>query len=206
MPFADITVCIMSYRYGHLVAQAVESVLAQTLQPKQIVVVDDGAGDCDQALKHYEGQVWYVRRPQNFGIVKNFRTALSNVTTPRVLFLGADNYLRPDALERLSASECDIVSSYLAFVGPDAQKASQGLTGITVKDGYPVYELKAPHGSSLYNVELAREVGGYEASGGEKSEEDSVLFKKMINAGATHEVIEEPLLYYRKHAANHQGI
>src|SRR3990167_4324043 len=159
-----ITVNIMSYRYGHLAAQAVESVLWQTRPADEIRLYDDGVGDCEHLRVKYP-QISVVKRHRNLGIVENFNQALRKVTTNKVLFLGADNWLHPKALELMDRDE-DIVSCDAWIVG------SEG--------GYQKLVLPwQPHGSALYEVKKALEVGGYEHSGREKSEEDSVLFKKM---------------------------
>lgn len=40
----DITVCILSYKRPHFLAEAIESVLAQTKKPKGFIVFDNGSG------------------------------------------------------------------------------------------------------------------------------------------------------------------
>lgn len=193
-----ITVCIMSYKYGHLLAQAIESVLNQTVKPDKILVVDDGVGDCDIANKY---EVDYLKRRKNFGIVDNFNDTLNRVRTERVLFLGADNWLHPQALEELSKDESDIVTYDCYMVG-DWDMTDMAQYG---QDGYPIWKTNGtPHGSSLYNVKKAKAVGGYKASGNDKSEEDSVLFNKMKGAGSSVGYLMRPLLYYRKHRGNFQ--
>lgn len=208
---ADITVCIMSYKYGHLLAQALESVLAQAVKPAFIKVFDDGAGDCRAVTDLYSRPaplgppyIFLFENEENWGIVRNFNSALHITETPRVLFLGADNYLRPDALEKMDAVDADIVSCDVHLVGPKAKESAPVTGTVWTHDGYPTYKADSPHGSSLYNVKLAKQVGGYAASGNKNSEEDTVLFKKMMGEGGTLEYVREPLLYYRKHEANFQ--
>ena len=60
-----------------------------------------------------------------------------------------------------------------------------------------------PHGSAMYNVELAKRFG-YKHSGNEHPEEDHQLFYKMIHKGkASLHIIEQPLLNYRwRHRLN----
>ena len=41
----SITVVIVGYKYGHLVANAIDSVQGQTIQPDRILVVDDASFD-----------------------------------------------------------------------------------------------------------------------------------------------------------------
>lgn len=182
-----VTVNICSYKYGHLVAHCIESVLSQTKRPDVVKVYDDGVGDCKHVKKLYP-EVELVERKANMGIVDNFNDALERVTTDRVIFLGADNWLHPQAIEMMSAGVEDIVSCDAWIVG---------------EGKYKRWTLHyQPHGSAMYNADFAREVGGYQASGRENSEEDSELFKKMFEAGATFHRVDKPLLYYRRHRAN----
>lgn len=182
-----VSCLIMSYRYGHLVCHALESVLSQTKKPDIIKVYDDGVGDCFFVEEKYP-EVELIEREKNLGIVDNFNDALKNVTTDRVLFLGADNWLEPDALELMNATSEDIVSCDAWIIG-DGHNERWTLP----------YQ---PHGSALYNVAKAKAVGGYQASGRENSEEDSELFKKMMDAGATFHRVDKPLLNYRRHREN----
>ena len=41
----DVTVVVASYKYGHLAAHCIESLLSQTRLPDRVLFVDDGVGD-----------------------------------------------------------------------------------------------------------------------------------------------------------------
>lgn len=182
----SLSVNIMSYRYGHLAAQAIESVLNQSRRADVVRFYDDGAGDCEHLLEIYP-EVEYIVRPKNLGVVMNFNMALDDTETDRVLFLGADNWLDPSALEILNQEKADIVSYH----------------GMKWDTALEYWDVNQAHGSSLYTVKLAKQVGGYEASGNEHTEEDSVLFNKMLRAGASLKVVDLPLLHYRwRHRRN----
>lgn len=187
MQSPEFTCNIMSYRYGHLVCHAIESVLSQTIRPEVIRVYDDGVGDCFFVPQKYP-EVQFIERKKNLGIVDNFNDALNYTNTERVIFLGADNWLEPDAFELMLNKDEDIVSC-------DAWIVGHGL--------YERWTLPyQPHGSAMYNVKKAKAVGGYQASGRENSEEDSELFKKMMDTGATFTRVDKPLLNYRRHREN----
>ena len=111
-----ITVIIASYKYGHLAAHCIESLLSQSVAPSKIYFVDDGAGDCGHLRKFYPS-IDYVLRPKNLGPVDNFQDMLSRVQTEYVLFIGADNWLRSDAIELLSTAKTDIVTYDIVVTG-----------------------------------------------------------------------------------------
>jgi glycosyltransferase involved in cell wall biosynthesis len=181
------TCVIASYRYGHLAAQAIESVLCQTQPFDRVLFVDDGVGDCAHLPAIYP-EVEYTLREQRLGIVDNFNDMLARVETERVMYLGADNWLDHTTLEVTAAVDADIVS-YAAWL---------------MKLGRPErWHVEVPHGSSLYRVDKARQVGCYEASGNTNTEEDSVMFARMRGAGASFVNLSDTLLYYRwRHRRN----
>lgn len=207
-----ITVVIANYKYKHLLSQAIDSVLSQTLNAEKILVVDDCSEDVFDICLHYDVEL--LARDVNLGTVDNFQNVLmEKVRTEKVLFLGADNWLRPDALELMNSHDADIVSSDIALIGTEAGKFidNAGLS-VEYRDGYPIWMFKEGniengnyiHGSSMYNTKLAKTVGGYERNPDSKNtEEDWMLWRKMIRAGAKHVHIAEPLLYYRRHKDNY---
>ncbi len=177
----------MSYKYGHLAAQSIESVLSQTVKPDVIRLYDDGVGDCKYLSEIYP-EVEFIFRPINLGTVANFNDALDQTTTDKVMFLGADNYLVPETIEKCLERTEDIVSY-------DAWKFGNGANEYWHLD-------KWPHGSAMYKVELAKQYM-YASSGGNHTAEDFVLFTNMLHNGASLYIIEEPLLMYRwRHRLN----
>lgn len=193
-----IQVVIPSYRYGHLISHAIESVLSQTKKADRILVVDDGAKDVAQ-----DYPVDYLIREKNYGIVDNFNDILYNhVTCDKVIFLGADNWLHPQALEKMD-NGADITSCDITLWGTEVETFREGLPTF-YENGYWIWT-PGIHGSALYNAELARKMGGYRRNPDSiKSEEDKMLFEAMIAGGANYTYIQEPLLYYRRHIKNYQ--
>ena len=202
-----ITVIIANYHYKHLLSQCIDSVISQTKKPDRILVIDDASEDISDVCNKYS--VEYIMRDKNLGTVDNFKQALDEVSTEKVMFIGADNWLRLDAIQLMDI-DADIVSTDIALVGTEVDKFRKPLN-TEYKDGYYIWKFKKGdiekgnyiHGSSLYNTKLAKMVGGYENNpNSENSEEDWMLWKKMITNGAKHIHIAEPLLYYRRHKEN----
>jgi glycosyltransferase involved in cell wall biosynthesis len=198
-----ITVVIASYRYGHLAAHCIESVLCQTRKTDRILFVDDGAGDCEHLQRLYPS-VEYVIRSVNIGTVANFQDMLNRVETDRCIFVGADNWLRADTLDLLDRQKTDIVTYDIVVTGElrnnIAQRHSHEMADY--QGDYYWSRMMVHHGSMLYNTNLAKRVGGYAASGGPNSEEDLVLWNRMIKGNATVSHVNQGLLYYRRHKEN----
>lgn len=201
-----ITVVIASYKYGHLAAHCIESVLSQTKQPERILFVDDGVGDCKHLPSHYP-EVEYIFREHNLGVAKNFQDMLMRVESEYVMFLGADNWLRSDALEILSPPVTDIVSYDIVITGerkhtmPPGNSDAQILQDINGDLYWP--RTAAHHGSILYRTKLGQEIGYREAKyGSNQPNEDWHIWNQMRKRGATLSHHSEGLLYYRRHRDN----
>lgn len=199
-----ITVVICSYKYGFLAGHAIDSVLSQTRKPDKILFVDDGIGDCKHLPAIYP-EVEYVLREKNLGTVDNFQDMLNRVTTDYVMFLGADNWLRPDTLEILEKEESDIIVYDIMVTGDSRNSWSQKyLSGKGYTEGHIYWDRSGGHhGSMLYNVQKAKDSGGYCSGYGLKTLEDQELYNRMLQAGATRTHVPKGLLYYRRHRENY---
>jgi glycosyltransferase involved in cell wall biosynthesis len=198
-----VTIVISSYKYGHLAAHCIESVLSQTYKPSRILFVDDGVGDCTHLESLYP-DVEFIFRPTNLGTVANFQDMLMKINTEYTMFLGADNWLRDDTLEILLKENKDIITYDIFVTGELKDKYKKYWSDEKCwkhQGGYYLSRKGGHHGSMLYRTKLAQSVG-YAASGGVNSEEDMVLWNRMKKAGATVSHIEEALLYYRRHKEN----
>jgi len=198
------SVVISSYKYGHLAAHCIESVLAQTKQFDKIYFVDDAVGDCSH-LPFIYPNLEYVFRHTNLGVVANFQGMLNRVNTDYVMFLGADNWLRSDALEILSQYESDIVTYDILVTGQLRNEIHQFYPNqMTKHQGDWHWERKYQHhGSMLYNVAKAKLVGGYEDNKGIRTDEDLNLWNKLTKNGASVVYVPEAFLYYRRHKENY---
>ena len=199
---SSITVVISSYHYGHLASHCIESVLCQTRPADKILFVDDGVGDCNFLQKIYP-EVEYVFREKNLGTASNFQDMLMRVVTDKCMFLGADNWLRPDTLEILDKINSDVVLYDIVVTG-DSKKGLLSRHGNEMKSymGDLYWDrFNKHHGSMFYNTKLAQSIG-YKAIGNVNSEEDLHLYNQMVKRGAKISWVKEGLLYYRRHREN----
>ena len=199
-----ITVVIASYRYGHLAAHCIESLLSQTTPPARILFVDDGGLDCNHLPSLYP-EIEYILRPKNLGVVDNFQDILSQINTEYVLFIGADNWLRSDAIELLSKANADIVTYDIVVTGELKEEILVRVPGETLSYQGDLYwdRQDQHHGSMMYRTSFGQKIGykkRYED--GAHPQEDWNLWDKMIEQDATVASLKEGLLFYRRHREN----
>lgn len=99
MAHAPVSVIIPSYNCGHFLEDALESVLAQTVAPAQIIVIDDGSVDDTKArMRPYLDWVQYRYQP-NQGVSAARNHALEVASQEFIAFLDADDVWHPQKLE-----------------------------------------------------------------------------------------------------------
>ena len=199
-----ITVIISSYKYGHLAAHCIESLLSQTSQPSRILFVDDGAFDCRHLPALYP-QIEYIFRPKNLGVVDNFQDMLSRVDTEYVIFIGADNWFRSDTIELLADASADIVTYDIVVTGELKEEILTRVPGQTRPYFGDLYwdRQAQHHGSMMYRTTLGQQIGYKKRfEHGLHPQEDWNLWDKMLEAGATVTSLKEGLLFYRRHREN----
>lgn len=167
----SISIIIPAYNAEATLAATIESCLHQTLQPCEIIIVDNGSSDATAAIAttfaeriHYfftknEG----VSHARNFGANRAFGDWL--------LFLDADDQLVPHALETLLATakkqETDIVYGMVIERREPPQLAR--LNGFNFAAGEPPHGAErnfwrcaiATPGSALVKKNLHQKVGGF---------------------------------------------
>jgi glycosyltransferase involved in cell wall biosynthesis len=94
-----VSVVIPTFNCVRYVTQAVDSVLAQSLPPAEVIVVDDGSTDpTARALQPYLGRIRYVFQ-KNRGVYAARNRGISMAGGDCVAFLDADDLWHPDKLE-----------------------------------------------------------------------------------------------------------
>ncbi|MDF9798021.1 glycosyltransferase involved in cell wall biosynthesis [Catalinimonas alkaloidigena] len=200
-----VSVYITNYNYGKYITQAVESVLQQTLDDFEIIIIDDGSTDNSREIIED-----YARHPKikvifqkNKGLNVTNNIALRVAKGKYIMRLDADDFLDQNALLVMSNTlERD---PELGLVFPDYY--------ITDESGDPESIHKrhdfdkdvslldqAAHGAcTMIRSSFLRELGGYNE---DYSCQDG--YELWVKFTAQHKVsnINTPLFYYRQHGSN----
>ena len=107
-----VSVCIDSFNYGRFLPEAIESVLGQSFQDFEIIILDDcSTDDSFEIAQRYAAQdsrVKALRNSANLGMVKNRNACLAQARGEYVKWLHADDFLcSTEALGRMAAASDD---------------------------------------------------------------------------------------------------
>ena len=111
MSDVKVSVIIPAYNAAEFIGRAVESVLSQTHRALEVIVVDDGSddgtADAVSRLAASEARLHLVRMPNSGpAVARNRGMEAISADAEYVMFVDADDYLAPDAVERaLSAAQ-----------------------------------------------------------------------------------------------------
>lgn len=132
-----VSVVIPTYNREKLIPKAIDSVIAQTYQNVEIVVVDDGSSDHTlDVIKAYDRDILYVFQ-ENRGIAGARNTGMQKCSGDYIAFLDSDDYWKPEKLARQMRlfhehPEYGLVASQCASVEADGsfrEKNRPGTSG-----------------------------------------------------------------------------
>ena len=130
MSDVKVSVIIPAYNAAEFIGRAVESVLSQTHRALEVIVVDDGSddgtADAVSRLAASEARLHLVRMPNSGpAVARNRGMEAISADAEYVMFVDADDYLAPDAVERaLSAAQdgAELVLMGFSILSPDGSR------------------------------------------------------------------------------------
>ncbi len=99
-----VSIVLPAYNYDRYVAQAIDSVLAQTHPNFELIVIDDGSTDATPDIIAGYGDAIRAVRQENAGVNAAVRAGLDLARGTYLTTLGADDFWPEDRLERLAAA------------------------------------------------------------------------------------------------------
>lgn len=142
-----ISVMIGVYNAEPYIAEAIESVFAQTYSPLELIIVSDGSDDgSDEVVQSYGDRITFVRQ-ENAGNGAARNTAVPLAKGSFFAFLDADDRFVPDKLDRQMAildadPTVDVVFGHVReFVSPELDEQTRA----GVRPPAPVSPWAAPN-------------------------------------------------------------
>ncbi|MBI3126023.1 MAG: glycosyltransferase family 2 protein [Candidatus Tectomicrobia bacterium] len=197
-----VTVYIPTHNYGRFLDRAVQSVLAQTMEDWELIIVDDGStDDTPEILGRYRSHPKIrILEQENKGLNVTNNIALRLAMGEYMMRLDADDYLDENILLILSNvldTKPEVGLVYPDYYLVDEKGEVQELVR-RKKIGEEVDLLDLPaHGAcTMIRKEILLDLGGYSE---EFSRQDGYgLWLKFIQRYRPYNV-NVPLFYYRQH-------
>lgn len=131
-----ISIVIPLYNKRETIARALRSVLGQTVQDFEVVVVDDGStdGSADIVLSFAEPRIRIITQP-NSGVSAARNRGIREASSEMIAFLDADDEWLPNFLEsilslRSKFPECGIYATSYFLQGVGGQRRERVLNGV----------------------------------------------------------------------------
>ncbi len=124
-----VSIIVNNFNYARFVGAAIDSALAQSYAPVEIIVVDDGSTDNSRdVISRYGDRVSAIFKP-NGGHASAFNTGFRASHGSIVMFLDADDALLPNAVEEVvRAWRPGVAKAQFVLAHIDAQGRARGGT------------------------------------------------------------------------------
>lgn len=197
-----ITVGIPCYNQGEYLAQAIDSVLAQTDKPCEILVCNDGSTDNSlEVAKSYENKGVKVINQVNKGLSSARNSLIMNMMGDYFMPLDADDMMLENCIERVTQvieeTDADVVAPSFRTFGKDNYQVTlmpnPTLEDFKPIDGQPMNRIG--YFSAIRKSKLL-EVGGYNPKMTYGWEDYDIWFD-LLKRGARIVTIPEVLILYR---------
>ncbi|MHA6485263.1 glycosyltransferase family 2 protein [Paenibacillus sp. strain BS8-2] len=215
----QVSVVIPVFNAGYKLHNCMQSILAQTEQSWEVIVINDGSTDESGSICSYYASLddrIVIIEQQRRGSIAARRKGIELVTSPYITFLDADDWMEPTMLERLLQTikdyEADIAASnsYRVlndFAWPKRFNTSHYFQqekvyrGTSIRDELVTsfiygHDFPASLHGKLYRTELARKSGAY-LQHLTFFGDDLYFNMEMFLLSNTVTLIPEPLYYYR---------
>jgi glycosyl transferase family 2 len=202
----SFSVVIAVHNGAGTIAGAIDSVLAQTVAPTQLIICDDGSTDgTEAAIEPYGDRITYLRKERG-GVASARNVALEIATAEFFAVLDADDIYAPERLEALTElslarPDLDILCTDVAF-----EQHGSVLGRFTSGCPFEVVNQKAAILERCFCIapavrcELLRTAGGFDESLRTGSDWECAI--RLIHSGAAAGLVDDPLYRYRVEAGS----
>jgi glycosyltransferase involved in cell wall biosynthesis len=200
-----VSVVMSVYRDRPFVSRAVQSILNQTFEDFELIVVDDGSedGSYDVVAEFTDPRIRTVRQ-MNHGLVEALNLGVRLARAPLIARQDADDISLPDRLKHecawmASHRQCAIVGTFFSYVD-EVTLEPTGVTIIAATKHIDLvrrmyYDNPIGHGTALIRRQAIMDVGGYSALYGPN--EDFDLWRRIVASGGGLSVLPDVHYHYR---------
>ncbi|MDB4433325.1 glycosyltransferase, partial [bacterium] len=205
MPVPNISVIIPCYNTGQYLGEAISSVLSQTLQDFEIVVVDDGSTDNTRKVvdSFEDPRIHYIHQ-ENRGLAAARNAGARNSRGPLIAFLDADDTLMPDKLEAQKTfleehPEYGLIAAHFERVDAHGEPLNpspvKNLPGGPISIADVLVDCPFATHATLFSREWFERVGMYDEE--LEAAEDWDLYCRLAIAGCRMYKMNRTICFYR---------
>jgi glycosyltransferase involved in cell wall biosynthesis len=199
------SVIIPAYNQGHYLRDAIQSVLGQTREDYEILVIDDGSTDStsEVARSFDDPRLIYIYQ-ENRGLSGARNTGIRNSHGKYLTFLDSDDLFLPDKLSLLIDKfehdpDCGLVAGQAIPIDEEGQLLGKLFNTPIPKDPVDLLLGNPLHvGSVMLQHNWQEKVGWFDE--GLRSYEDWDMWLRLGLAGCKTGWVDKPVSYYRFHA------
>ena len=215
-----LSIIVPIYNVEQYLDRCIQSILNQTYQNLEIILVDDGATDCSGAIADsYAAKDKRIKvfHKENGGLSDARNYGLEHVTGDYILFIDSDDFIVNIMCERLitvaSSNNADIVScNYYIYRGDDdisihtmsVQDDKRTFTGMDMLRYYLLktepFDLNVVW-NKIFKLDLFNGVEPVRFPKGRVQEDNFTIFRLFLNANSIV-TLNEPLYYYVQRAGS----
>jgi glycosyltransferase involved in cell wall biosynthesis len=198
------------------IGESIQSVLDQTLDDWELIVVDDGSTDHTASVvgrfSEAHPRIHYMRR-DNGGQAAARNTGIRNSKGGLIAFLDADDLWLPEKLERqmdiFRRTDADVVycDGYVVFDNGEPDRSDFFAIVPGTSDGKAMLHLLYQYNriatlSAVVRREVVEQAGLFDESRRFQNCEDYELWLRLARAGSSFCGMPDKLMRYRRHEAS----
>ncbi len=194
-----VSIVIPCYNHGKYVHEAVESVLNQTYQDFEIIIVNDGSTDeyTNNLLTNYKTPKTRIIHTDNQGLASARNNGIKEARGEYILALDADNKITPHYISKAvevlnNEPEIGVVYAYARLIGE-----KQGVWEFPAFNERRLLLGNFIEACSVYRKKIWEECNGYDPDMGIMGYEDWDLWLCAMQRDWKFHLIKEVLFEYR---------
>lgn len=200
-----VSVYITNYNYGKFIKQSIESVLEQSFQDFELLIIDDGSTDNSKSIieSYSENDKIAIIYQKNKGLNITNNVAMRAANGKYIVRLDADDFLEKEALKEMSEvleanNELGLIFPDYYYVDTEGNRIGEEKRHNFDKE-VSLYDSPAHGACTMIRLSFLKNLGGYNESF--TCQDGYDLWIKFITH---HKVtnVTKPLFSYRQHGNN----
>jgi glycosyltransferase involved in cell wall biosynthesis len=205
-----ISVVLPAYNAERHLSEAIESVLRQTHEDLELILIDDGSADRTRTIMEEFGRIdarVRVVHHSNWGLVRSLNHGIEVARAEWIARMDADDVMEPSRLERQIAFLANhpslaVAATLVSYIGSDGRVLGYSYSNLTRPGAAERIRsrdrlIHVPHPTVLMRRDTVLQIGGYRKEF--RHCEDLDLWNRLADAGEEILVQPEYLLRYRIH-------